>query len=201
MGFLDSLFGNKKSKETALLRAEIERMRSEFLKNSLDAKSDINQIITVLAEFDQEIRDIREYVKAERDSKDSPETILKAISNLNTISSKNEKTIDELKNRVADFEKIAATLKVMGKLSIRNYDGLKLMDVKVKKLDAIEKNLLEHIKSTPEAVVSKDDYFEELRSLKKRLDALENSSTFLTPQIEEKILISPEKKRQKKQVI
>jgi|GEM_PF-2012524 len=198
MGFLDSLFGSKKPKETALLRTEIEHMRSEFLKNSMDAKSDINQIITVLAELDQEIRGIREYVRSERDSEDPPESISKAINNLGALSSKNEMAIDALKNKAADFEKMAATLKMMGKLSIRNYDGLKAIDSKVKKIDAIEKNLLEHIKSTPEAVVSKDDYFEEMKSLKKRLDALENSSAFSAPQIEEKILINPEKKRQKK---
>ncbi len=199
MGFLDSLFGSKKPKETALLRADMENMRAQFLKNSLDAKNDINQIINVLAELDQEMRCIREYLRATRESEDSHESVLKAIKNLDAVSSRSEKAVDELKKRVEDIEKITATLKIMVMQSLKNYDALKSIDSKNKKPDAIEKNLLEHIKSTPEAVVSKDDYFEELRSLKKRLDVLENSDVFSVPSIEEKILLSPEKKRQKKQ--
>lgn len=199
MGFLDSLFGNKKQKDIEMLKVNIEGIRAQFLKSSLESKNDINQIITVLAELDQDIRNIQGYLKSSRESEDTPESVLNAIKSLGAAGAKNEEVFNALKSRLDEVEKAAGVLKIMGRLSVKNYDAIKSMEIKNKKLDAIEKNILEHIKSTPEAVVSKDDYFEELRSLKKRLDALESGGVSSAPAIEEKLILNPEKKKQKKQ--
>lgn len=199
MGFLDSIFGNKKPKETALLRADMESMRAQFLKNSLETKNDINQIIDVLADLDQELRGVQANIKANRESENLPDSLSKTVKQLEAASLKNDEVVNALKERIGNMEKTAGVLKIMGRLSIKNYDALKLLDSKTKRFDALEKSLLEHIKSTPESVVSKDDYFEELRSLKKRLGALEINAAPPALPMEENILIRPGKKKQKKQ--
>ncbi|MBU4245828.1 MAG: hypothetical protein ABIF85_07710 [Nanoarchaeota archaeon] len=199
MGFLESLFGDKKQKEINMLKVTVEGIRAQFLKSALESKNDINQIINVLADLDQEIKGIQAYLRAIRESEDESEVDMNTIKKLETFGLRNEEAINILKNRLDDIEKTAGVLKIMGRLSVKNYDAIKSMDSKAKKLDALEKNILEHIKSTPEAVVSKDDYFEELRSLKKRLDMLENNARSPTHPMEENILIRSEKKKQKKQ--
>ncbi len=199
MGFLDSLFGNKAQKDVATLRTDLESIRAQFLKNSLDVKNDVNQMISVLAELDQEVKGLKDYIYEDTGSGKPASPVLKAIKLMEEFSVKNEKAINDLRIRVANFEKVSAAFKMMGKLSLRNYDALKSMDSKIKRLDVLEKSVLEHIKSTPEAVVSKNEYFEEMRNLKKRLETIEDNITLYSPMVEEKILINPEKKKIKKQ--
>ena len=86
MGFLDSLFGDKKQKEIDMIKVNIEGIRAQFLKSSLESKNDINQIITVLADLDQEIKGIQAYLKASREAEDEPETDMKTIKKLEAFS-------------------------------------------------------------------------------------------------------------------
>lgn len=194
MGFLGSLFGNKK--ETDALRMEIDRVRSDLLKNTLGVKGDINQIIAILADFDNDLAAIKEALKYD-DARDD-----KTIEALEGISSKSEKSMNDLRARIAGLERIAANVKVMGRLSLHNYDAIKSVNEKLKKLDnvdridAVEKAIREHISLTPESVVTKDEYLEEIKFLKKRLEAIEKHEMFSG--LGENIIISSERKRAKK---
>lgn len=196
MGFLDSIFGNKK--ETDALKYQIEMLKAELLRNARGVKGDIDQIIYVLAEIDRDLAAIKEDARYEG-GKDE-----KLIERINLIGFKNEKGIDELRNRMKSLEKITANIKVVGRLSISNYDAIKAVNAKLKKLDkidridAIEKTLNEHIAIIPEAVVTKDEYAEGMKSLKKRLEMLERHEMFAGTELEEGILIHSERKRAKK---
>lgn len=199
MGFLDFILGNKKEKETDALKAEIELLKTELLKNARSAKSDIDQIIAVLAEIDRDLAAIKEDAKYEDGENEE------LIGRISHIGFKNEKGMEELRSRMKSLEKIAANMKVVGKLSISNYDAIKEVNAKLKKLDkidkidAIEKTVREHISITPEAVVTKDEYSEEMKGLKKRLEMLERHEMFAGTEMEEGgILIHSERKRAKK---
>lgn len=200
MGFLDSLFGGGK-KEMGELKAEMENLKSELLKSTLDTKNDINQILTIMSEFDSDLNSVKETLRSDDRSDKPPAHVERAINSLNSISLKNEKGIEELRRRMANLEKIAANFKAVGKLSIHNYDLLKAVQQKARKMDKVdelEKSILEHISLTPEAIVSKDEYTEEMRSLKKRLLELEKSELMLNPAEGERIVINSERKKAKK---
>ena len=194
MGFLDSLFGNKTQKEVNTLKTDLESIRAQFVKNNLEVKNDVNQMISVLAELDQEVKNMKDYVYEDMGGGKSAGSLAKVIKIMETFSAKNEKALQDLRFRVANFEKLSTAFKTMGKISLRNHDQLKSMD---SKMNALEKNMLEHIKSTPETVVSKNEYFEDMTNLKKRLEMLEDNLAFTAPMIEEKILVNPEKKKKK----
>lgn len=191
MGFLGSLFGNKKEKEIELLRAEFQTLKSELSKNTLGVKSDVDQIITILSNFDEDINLLKRHLKKEKNFDEPYKHIEKIINGLVGINFKNEKSMEDIKKRMDNIEKLGEGLKIMGKLTLENYDSMKSAAAKLKKiekLEALEKTLREHISLTPETVVSKDEYDEEMNSLKERLEDLEKNET---------ILIGAERKRAK----
>ncbi len=187
MGFLDSIFGGNKEKEIDSLKLEFAALKAELSKNASGVRSEIDQIITILSQFDEDMNALKRQLKKEKPY--GP--LEKIINGLVGVNLKNEKSLESLRTRLENIEKLGESLKVMGKLTLQNYDAMKAASLKLKKLDKIdeiEKAVREHISVTPETVVSKDEYDEEISSLRDRLEDLEKNET---------VLLSAERKRAK----
>lgn len=170
MGFLGFLFSGEKQVKSLregvlndlnLIKQEIQRSHEQMKKENED-------VLSVLASFEGEIEQLKQ-----------------DIGN----GGKNEKSASLVEKRLSSLEKVAATVKAIGRLSIQNHDSIKSMESAVNKLDALEKALKQHISLTPEIVISKDEYSEEINELKNRLDALESR---------ELIVLRESKKKQKR---
>lgn len=151
MGFLDSLFGKKK--EPAIdVRAELDLMKASMVQNANSLKKDMDQICSLLSEFDRDIAFLKE------------ETV-------------EDKSIAKIEAKLASLEKMIKDLKMICKLTLQNYDALRAADLKLRQLqriDDLEKLLKEHISTTPELVVSKQEYDDDMHAIRERLDIIES---------------------------
>lgn len=170
MGFLDFLFSGKS--EVKSLRTDIEKeletLRREIRERSASAQKETGEILSVIASLENEIESLKE----DSGQKGKP--------------GKLEATTER---RLSALEKMAEALKVAGKLSLQNHESIISIESSLKRLDALQKALREHIEQTPEVIISNDEYSEELLELRRRLDALENK---------ELIILGPQKKKQKR---
>lgn len=171
MGFFGFLLGVDRELKAMReeIAAEIAAAMQDIQQKHDTLKKENEQILEVLALFEREI------------------AYLKEDAGTGKKAGKFEATIERRMQRV---EKIGNELKTIGRLSVQNYDAVKSIEPSLKKLDSFEKALKEHISLTPEVIISKDEYSEEISELKSRLDALERK---------EIIIVKQEKKREKKQ--
>ncbi len=198
MGFLDALFGNKEKKELDSIKLELDTLKAQFQKSNSEIKGDMDQIIKILSEFDEDISAIKKGLKNQKDFGASAADFSKALD-------AHRKDISELKKQATEFDRVKEPLKVMGKLTIQNHEALKSAKLKLNKLDALEKIVAEHVSLMPDAIVLKDEYFEQLENLKRRVELFEKHKGIIDPELSgekrddgEMLLISPERKRVKK---